>query len=163
MWNYVYKLPKNTLGQIVNLKWDPSDWWSVPATSILVMFWPVFNSALSSLTHWGHMTYICIRHKGHLCSNNNGMTAVRRHSSILNHRWDVDEGILDILAETWNKIKQFYWIYTSEYVMYKTMSIFTRHRCVRKHPFVSIFFLWIMIVRKVPGTILWLVAIMTAA
>ena len=27
----------------------------------------VFNSALSSLTHWGQMTHICICQKGHLC------------------------------------------------------------------------------------------------
>ena len=35
----------------------------------------------------------------------NDMTPVRRQTSILNDRWDVDKGIiLDILGETWNKI-----------------------------------------------------------
>ena len=37
--------------------------------------------------------------------------------------------------------------------MYKTMPIFTRHQCVSKDLFVSIFFLWIMIVRKAPSQI----------
>ena len=83
----------------------------------------------------------------------NGMTPVRRQASILNHRWDVDKGmVLDIISETWNKIKQFHWSYTFEDVMYKAMSIFTRPRCVREHPFVSTFFLWIMIVRKASFT-----------
>ena len=37
-------------------------------TCIFPLHWySVFNSALSSLTHWGQMTHICIRQKGHLC------------------------------------------------------------------------------------------------
>ena len=95
------------------------------------------------------MAHICICQKGLVSYN--GMTPVRCQASIFNHRRDVDKVFFRYIGSTWNKIKKFHWRYILEYVMYKTMPIFTKHQCVSKHSFVSIFFLWIMIVRKAPS------------
>ena len=37
-------------------------------------------------------------------------------------------------------MKQFHWRNTFGYIIYKTVAIFTRPRCVTAHPFVSLFF-----------------------
>ena len=63
-----------------------------------------------------------------------------------------------IFGETWNKIKQFYPRYTFRYVMYKTMSIFTGPRCVRRtHLFQYYFYeLWLYVRRHIIYCDWWL-------